>query len=297
VCATALPEQPAIVGGDRLLGLPGTFEVRICPRCDAGSSGPPLSAQELSGFYGEGYAAHEDAAGPLRLLLRRLKRLQSSAILARAPFADALGRRPGRALDVGCGRGELAAALLARGWDVAGVEPSQRAAQIAARRGVEVLGGTLATAALGGGYDVAVLRHSLEHLPDPVGDLRRVREALCPGGRVIVSVPNFGSWQRRRFASDWFHLDLPRHRTHFTASALRCALRRAGLEAGEESTSTSILGLAGSLQYAAIHRCLAPGGVRLRLLGAACAAAFPLTWLIDGIGGERDTLHVVARRH
>jgi SAM-dependent methyltransferase len=296
LCDEALPELPSIVGGDRLLARPGAFDVRICPRCGAGSSGPPLSQSELSGFYGEGYAAHEDAAGPLARAMRRLKRMQSSAILRRAPFSGALGERPGRALDIGCGRGDLAAALLARGWRVAGVEPSERAAAIAGRRGVEVLGGTLATAALDESYDVVVFRHSLEHLPDPVGDLGRVREALRPGGRVVISVPNFGSWQRRRFGADWFHLDLPRHRTHFTAASLGYAMRRAGLSVGEQFTTTSILGLPGSLQYAAIHRCLAPGGLRLRMLGALCSAAFPITWLIDRIGGEGDTLHLVARR-
>jgi SAM-dependent methyltransferase len=297
VCEAALPELPSIVGGDRLLARPGAFDVRICRRCGTGSSGPPLSASELSGFYGEGYAAHEEGAGLLALLLRRLKRLQSSAILRRAPFSRALDEPPGRALDVGCGRGDLAAALLARGWRVAGVEPSERAAAIARRRGIEVLGGTLTTAALDDeGYDVVVFRHSLEHLPDPVGDLGRVREALRPGGRVVISVPNFGSWQRRRFGADWFHLDLPRHRTHFTAASLGCALRRAGLSVGEQFTTTSVLGLPGSLQYVAIHRCLAPSGLQLRLLGAVCCAAFPITRLIDRAGGEADTLHVVARR-
>jgi SAM-dependent methyltransferase len=297
VCEAALPELPSIVGGDRLMARPGAFDVRCCRRCGAGSSGPPLSASELSGFYGEGYAAHEEGAGLLQLLLRRLKRLQSSAILRRAPFPRALGEPPGRALDVGCGRGDLAAALLARGWRVAGVEPSERAAAIARRRGIEVLGDTLATAALDDeSYDVVVFRHSLEHLPDPVGDLGRVREALRPGGRVVISVPNFGSWQRRRFGADWFHLDLPRHRTHFTAASLGCALRRAGLSVGEQFTTTSVLGLPGSLQYVAIHRCLAPGGLRLRLLGAVCCAAFPITWLIDRSGGEADTLHLLARR-
>jgi SAM-dependent methyltransferase len=293
-CDGALPELPSIVGGDRLLGRPGTFDVRICPRCGAGSSGPPLSQSELSAFYGEGYAAHEDATGPLAHAMRRLKRMQSSAILRRAPFSGALGERPGRALEIGCGRGDLAAALLARGWRVAGVEPSKNAAAIAERRGVEIVGASLETAALDGGYELVVLRHSLEHLPDPVADLTRVRAALRPGGRVVISVPNFGSWQRRRFGADWFHLDLPRHRTHFTADSLGRALSGAGLSIEALSTSTSVLGLPGSLQYVVLHRCIAPGGTRLRLLGALCVAVLPLTWLIDRAGGMADTLHVVA---
>ena len=79
-------------------------------------------------------------------------------------------------------------------------------------------------------YDAAVFRHSLEHVTDPVGALRRVRKALRPGGLVLISVPNFGCWQRRRFGSRWHHLDLPRHRVHFTHAGLERALEKAGFD-------------------------------------------------------------------
>jgi SAM-dependent methyltransferase len=293
-----LPDLASIQGGDRLLGSPGLFDVRVCASCGAGCTGPPLSEVALAELYRQDYASHQEGAP--RLLasgMRGLKRLQVSAILRRPPFFAVISGPPGHALDVGCGRGDLAAALLARGWRAAGVEPSERAAAIAARRGVQVVGATLATAQLPvDGYDLVVLRHSLEHLPEPLEDLRRVREALRPGGRIVISAPNFASWQRKRFAANWFHLDLPRHRVHFTPRSLAAALRRADLAVDAQFTSTSVLGLPASLQYVIVRRCLAPGGLRLRLLAALCCAAFPATWLIDRLGGERDTLHVIARR-
>jgi SAM-dependent methyltransferase len=293
-----LPDLACIQGGDRLLGSPGLFEVSMCTSCGAGCTGPPLSAGELAELYRQGYASHEEGAPRLLAsIMRGLKRLQVSAILRRPPFSTVTSGPPGHALDVGCGRGDLAGALLARGWRVAGVEPSGRAAAIAARRGVEMVGATLATAALPvSRYDVVVFRHSLEHLPEPVEDLRRTREALRPGGHVVISAPNFASWQRRRFAANWFHLDLPRHRVHFTPASLALALRRAGFAVEAQFTSTSVLGLPASMQYLTVHRCLAPGGLRLRLLAALCCAVLPATWLIDRLGGERDTLHLVARR-
>jgi 2-polyprenyl-3-methyl-5-hydroxy-6-metoxy-1,4-benzoquinol methylase len=259
---------------------------------------PVLSASELAGFYRRDYASHEVASrGILARLAGAAKRMQMRAVLRAAPFSAALGRQPGRALDVGCGRGDLAGALHARGWRVAGIEPSERAAAAAALRGVEIVGSTLDGATLrDGGYDLVVLRHSLEHVPDPLADLRRVRSALTPGGSVVISLPNFASWQRARFAPDWFHLDLPRHRVHFTAAALATALQGAGLAVRAQSTSTSALGLPASVQYALVHRCLARSGVRFRLGAAVCFALLPLTRLIDRAGGELDTLHVVASR-
>jgi len=291
-CDAALPAGASIVGVDRLLGLPGRFEVRTCPRCGAGTTAPALAEEELAALYPEGYGSH---VGGRPGVLDALKRLQVAAILRGAPFASALDRAPGLALDVGCARGELAGGLIARGWRVAGIEPSARAAAAAGSRGVDVLAPTLSRATLGAGaYDLVIMRHSLEHLADPIADLRRVREALAPGGRLAISLPNYASWQRRAFRGRWFHLDVPRHRSHFSADALARALRTAGLEPLEMSSSTSVLGLPASVQYALVGRCVAPGGLRLRALAAACCAVFPLTWTLDGGGGERDTLHALA---
>lgn len=297
-CGAALPSDPSIRGFDRLLGLPGQFEVRICVVCRAGCTAPRLSEGELAGFYLDGYPSHEEASSSLLAgAIGALKRAQVAAILRSAPFSAVVAGEPGRALDIGCGRGDLAAALIARGWQVAGVEPSKRAGAIARRRGVHLLGSTLQTSTLAEGeYGLAVMRHSLEHLPDPLGSMRRVREALQPGGRVVISVPNFASWQRARFGGSWFHLDLPRHRVHFTPSSLETMLQTVGLTVQSKSRSSSALGLPASIQYALLHRCLARGGMWFRLCAALCYAMFPLTWLIDHFGDELDTLHIVAQR-
>jgi hypothetical protein len=45
-----------------------------------------------------------------------------------------------------------------------------------------------------------------------------------------VAAPNLGSVQARIGGPKWFHLDLPRHRTHFTPEGLRTCMRRAGVE-------------------------------------------------------------------
>jgi SAM-dependent methyltransferase len=297
VCGAALADPPLLRGPDRLLGTPGLFDVRVCPSCGAAATAPPVAPGELAGFYGRGYASHGDPGGPLAPLMRSLKRAQAGATLRMPPFSTALSGTPGRVLDVGCGRGDLGQALLARGWKVAGVEPSARAAAVAERRGVEVLGATLeATDLAAGEYDAIVFRHSLEHMPDPLESLRRAAAALRPGGVIVISLPNFSSWQRRRFAEHWFHLDLPRHRVHFTQNSLAVAIRRTAFDVVEQRTTTSVLGLPASLQYAIVGRCLAPGGLRLRILAALCCALFPLTWLLDRIGREADTLHLVARR-
>ena len=298
ICDAELPLQAAIRGADRLLGTPGRFEVRVCRSCGAGSTSPRVAEAGLGALYPPGYGSHEQGAGgPVGALLDRLKRVQVALILRSAPLAAAAGERTGTALDVGCGRGDLARGLLDRGWRVDGVEPSERAAAIAAGHGVRVLAPTLsALPPADGVYDLIVLRHSLEHLADPIAGLRAITALLAPGGRVAISLPNFGSWQRRSFGSRWFHLDVPRHRVHVTAGALALALRRSGLRVTAKSSSTSLLGLPASIQYAMLGRCIAPGGWRLRLCAAACVLVYPLARALDALGGEGDTLHAIAER-
>ncbi len=297
-CGAALPE-PALVAPDRLHGTPGWFSVAICPTCGAGRTLPVVEAAELGRFYPDHYMPHtEDRPGGIAARISAFVRTRQERHAFATPPLDAVGRMPGgRALDVGCGRGDLGASLIARGWSADGIEPAPEACAIARRRGMNVREGTVADAAPSpGSYDLVVFIHSLEHTVDPVEDLRAITAALRPGGVVAITVPNFGSWQARRFRGRWFHLDLPRHRHHFTRPGLACALHRAELRAESVATTTSAAGLAGSLQYAVAGRWLASGGMPFRVSVAAAEATAPLARLVDRAAGDGDLLHMLARR-
>jgi hypothetical protein len=70
----------------------------------------------------------------------------------------------------------------------------------------------------------------------------------------------------------------------------------AGLGVEEIGTSTSTVGLPGTLQYRLAGRCLFPGGLKLRVAAGLCILALPLARLLDRIGGGGDQLHIIARR-
>ena len=50
------------------------------------------------------------------------------------------------------------------------------------------------------------------------------------GGSIIVQVPNAASYQASIFGGDWFALDAPRHRYHFSPDRLRQLLHETGFE-------------------------------------------------------------------
>lgn len=140
-----------------------------------------------------------------------------------------LGRleRGSRVLDLGAGDGRLTQALANAGHRVTAVEPFR---DVHAGPRLDVLREDLGELELPEqSFDAAVLWHVLEHLPEPLNLLERVRRWLVPGGRVLVGVPNLGSLQARLGGEQWFHLDTQRHVVHFTPRGLLSLLERAGL--------------------------------------------------------------------
>ena len=299
ICGAQLGE-PAIEAPDRLHGTGGTHQITRCGTCGAGVTLPRVGDEELAAFYPGGYGPYSgNLTGWQRVASRLIRAVQGWSELRSEPLSILRDRPPGRGLDVGCGRGDLAVMLMGRDWRMSGVEPSAAACEVAAARGIDVRCGTLGTVVLDpDSYDAVTFRHSLEHTNQPVDDLRRARSALAPGGLVLVTVPNFGGWQARRLRSLWFHLDLPRHRVHFTAPTLERALTGAGLEVVSISTSSSPVGLPASLQYRVFGRCLFPGGIGLRVATGLCALVFPLVAALDAVAGrgDGDLLHAIARR-
>lgn len=201
----------------------GAVPLRRCAACGtAVTAAPSGAALYESGAYNPGPPRGARLAAPL------LRAFDAQ----RLRFARGAVPPPARLVDAGAGRGRFVAHARAAGYDATGVEPSARG--VAGAR--ESYGVALQAAGIddadvpAGGADVVTLWHVLEHLDDPAGALATLHGWLRPGGALVVGVPNLGSWQARVGGTRWYHLDLPRHRTHFTVAGLRAALARAGFE-------------------------------------------------------------------
>jgi SAM-dependent methyltransferase len=294
-----LPDAPSITGVDRLLGTRGNFAVKVCPDCGSGTTIPVVAEDELGNFYPDEYSPHVDPpppSGVLAPLKLRVRDWFERRSMRRMPFV-AVQDRTGGLLDIGCGRGDLAALFIKRGWEASGIEPSPLASEAARAKGVDVLTGTLGSVDLAGRrFDAVTFQHSLEHVHDPRVDLAIVRDLLEPGGTVMVSVPNFASLQRRIFSGRWFHLDLPRHRFHYTPDGLTRLFTLAGFDVKRVGTATSVLGFPGSLSYLLIGRWAFGGGPwATRLITLVAFALLPIALVMSRIGGG-DFLHLVATK-
>lgn len=202
--------------------LPGDCALARCPACGSAVTVAPAPATaHEAGAYAGGAPRGANLAAPL---LRAFDR-RRLALLARAG-----ARPPGRLLDVGAGRGRFVAQARAAGWDADGIEPSRRGLDGARAGGVALQQAGIEDADVApASLDAASLWHVLEHLDDPGAALARIAGWLRPGGLLVIGVPNIASVQARAGGARWFHLDVPRHRTHFTVGGLHALLRRHGL--------------------------------------------------------------------
>ena len=287
VCGTLSPHHCSLWSRDYLYGIPGTFEIAVCEECGSGWTLPPVSAAGLGSFYPASYQLHLLEHGLLGRIQSIGQRLILKRALVRPPLQRLSDLPPGDLLDVGCGRADVGAELVRRGWRVSGIDPSAQACEIARTRGVQAHVGTLETVQLQeASFDAVVMGFSLEHVPDPLADLERIHHVLRPGGLLLVTVPNFASWQRHRFGPAWFQLDLPRHRTHFVPKALQLVLARAGfdvlsLHAANDFGSHSLMV---SLQYRFAGRMVLKSGPAIWSGYIIGGLASPFARVLDRVG-------------
>ena len=105
-----------------------------------------------------------------------------------------------RVLDVGCGTGSITIlANQGKSNEIVGIEPDADRAVVARGRGIDVREVIFSESLVIelGKFDVVTSSDVLEHVLDPGEMLRLFAEALNPGGRVIVSVPNVAHWSVR----------------------------------------------------------------------------------------------------
>lgn len=192
-----------------------------CRRCGLVFYNPQPSPSQAAAQYSPEYFAREFpedvGAEQTRLAHLRLARIETE-----------LG--VGSLLDVGCGVGRFLAVAHQRGWRAVGMDVASAAVQAAATlSGAPVLLGDLSRLCLAGTplFDVLTMWDVLEHLSDPVGDLRRARQWLRPGGLIVIQTQNVNgvtsAWMRRR----WEQF-VESHLYHFSTRTLRIALEQAG---------------------------------------------------------------------
>ncbi len=210
---------------ERLTAQRGFFIVR-CRTCGLVYVNPRPASEDLVSLYADYHTRGGETEASWDRLMHRIFR-ESAEMLC----SSRNGSRPGRLLDVGCGYGAFVAVMRERGWDAEGVDPSLAVATAARRKGRPVHLGTLEIVqAPDGTYDAITMFYVLEHVPDPMGALRRAFNLLTPGGILLVRVPHTTPIVRllAPLGLGEALYDPPFHLYDFSPAVLREMLRRTG---------------------------------------------------------------------
>ncbi len=132
-----------------------------------------------------------------------------------------------RILDVGCGRGRLLQVLDALGYqNLDGIDPFLPADRTVGR--VRLRRVRLEDLPATEEFDLIVLHHSIEHVPDPIATLGNVARHLAPRGWAVVATPIVAE-AFRTYGVHWYQLDAPRHLHVFSLRGFQVAASRSGL--------------------------------------------------------------------
>ncbi|MBI1311535.1 methyltransferase domain-containing protein [bacterium] len=190
----------------------------VCDTCGLGSLLPMPDRKRLASF-----SPGEPGVGEIsdRSLLTEFggglsARLRVRSLLRGVP-------RGGRVLAVGSR--SLLTALSELGYAAHGLATSTAIAATSDRR-VRVAPDLVAAGFDSRAFDAVILWHVFDRQPQPGEILDELRRILQPGGRLVIAVPNFASWQSRTFGADWSQLDLPRQLYQFSPDTLHRLLRR-----------------------------------------------------------------------
>jgi SAM-dependent methyltransferase len=204
-------------------------------RCDACGFAQPGALPSLPRFFDRLYDqrwSDEWIANEFHSPVKDLIFSEILQSLARRLPAD---RR--RLLDVGAHAGRFLVAAREAGWRPEGLELNPKTAGYAATRaGAVVHQGNVHTLDPGAGrFDAIAVTDVLEHVPEPLAVLERVRALLDEGGWVAIKVPNgpiqrFKEQLRARLVPGYRATlaDNLVHVNHFSPGSLRLALRIAG---------------------------------------------------------------------
>lgn len=138
----------------------------------------------------------------------------------------------GSLLEIGCSMGFLLAKFREDGWDVEGIEPNRGYCEfIGEYHGIKASPQLLEESNIAAdSFDVVVMLHVIEHVPDPLETMRDIQRVLKPGGTLILETPRYDSLMFKLLRHRERSVSCDGHIYFFTTDTLREMSKKAGFE-------------------------------------------------------------------
>jgi len=267
------------------------YELVRCTGCELVFVSNPPEPDRVEALYTDA-AYHGELLDPRHPVFARMKKIARQHVrMLKRTVAEPQGVR---LLDIGCSSGLFLAEARAVGFTVSGAELSPDTAAFARSHfGLDVHAGDWRTAGYAdASFDVITLFDVIEHLADPLAELRAIRRLLKPGGILLQSTPDIDglfprlSYRLAHRLGYWPHPEPPHHLFQFSRKTLTRMTIKAGYEVARADQTR--IGLDYSFGTPQSWR-LSPKLLGYALLFAPTAVLGP--WI-----GMGDWLYLAARR-
>ena len=195
------------------------FEIMVCEECGLLYTTPKPSDEKLGDYYkSDDYYSHQENK---KGFIPRVYETVKSVNLKHKIAIATQGKEPGRLLDIGCGVGDFLHFAEQNGWQCTGAEPSEDASSIAKKRiKAEIMLPKDLEKLPDESFDVITMWHVLEHVSDLQWQVNQLNRLLKKGGRLVIALPNFRSYDAQYYKDKWAAYDVPRHLNHFSQDSI-----------------------------------------------------------------------------
>ena len=203
-----------------------TFELLHDEELDMLITHPQPSLEKLPSYYESvDYISHTD--GNKSLFEKMYQFVKSIALKNKLKLINSESEK-GKILDIGAGVGDFLSVAKKDGWEVIGIEPSEKAKTIAKRKGVPFAENLYELES--NSFDIITMWHVLEHVPNLENQIKELKRLIKPSGTLIIAVPNFNSFDAKYYGHFWAAYDVPIHLWHFSKTAIKKLFAKENLD-------------------------------------------------------------------
>ncbi|KOP35832.1 class I SAM-dependent methyltransferase [Flavobacterium sp. WLB] len=203
------------------------FDLYYDENLDMLITSPQPDLENLGRYYeSEDYISHTDNK---RSVFEKVYHfVKSIALKNKLNLINSEQSQKGKILDIGAGTGDFLLTAKNDGWNVIGVEPSERAKNIAKQKGISFV--EEISELENNSFDVITMWHVLEHVPNLELQIQELKRLLKPTGTLIVAVPNFKSFDAKHYGEFWAAFDVPIHFWHFSKKAIKTLFEKVDMK-------------------------------------------------------------------
>lgn len=203
-----------------------TFELLYDENLDMLITYPQPSLDKLPSYYESvDYISHTD--GNKSLFEKMYQFVKSIALKNKLKLINSQSAK-GRILDIGAGVGDFLSVCKNDGWQTIGIEPSEKAKNIAKSKGVSFVENL--SELEDHSFDIITMWHVLEHVPNLEEQIAELKRLIKSNGTIIIAVPNFKSFDAKHYGQFWAAYDVPIHLWHFSKTAIQKLFAKEKLE-------------------------------------------------------------------